>query len=422
MFRRVLRAPYSFPRLSRQTRWTILILSLAAFVEVYIHTRNYAVRQPHDHDLDTPFYTSCQEPKINAPREKAALVMLARNKELDKALKTVNSIERHFNQYFHYPIIFINDQPWSEEFIRVMNATVSGEARFEVLEKEEWTFPEWMDEKAAKESIAAQGRAGIIYAGLETYHHMCRFYSGKFYTLKALKDYKWYWRIEPDVDFYCTISYDPFVEMAKHDKVYGFTIGLPEESRTCPTLFREMSDWKEKHGIRTTELWKAMVEPSWAPWPFRSMMSWFSHRDAHGDAWSLCHYWSNFEIANLDFFRNRAYQDMFEYLDRTGKFYTERVSSLLSQTSSLLTLHSGATPPSTLSPLPCSLTRTRYTTLRILATATTGISNALPTHQAASYRSPRSFGTASPTLSDLGVSAVAVSATDLGRATTERTA
>lgn len=143
-----------------------------------------------------------------------------------------------------------------------------------------------------------------------------------------MQQYKWYWRIEPDVDFYCAITYDPFVEMAKHDKVYGFTISLPEEPRTCPTLFREMSDWKEDHDIRTTELWKAMVAPAWVPWPFRSMLSWFSQRDRNGDKWSMCHYWSNFEIANLEFFRGRAYQDMYKYLDGTGKFYTERVSAL----------------------------------------------------------------------------------------------
>lgn len=113
--------------------------------------------------------------------------------------------------------------------------------------------------------------------------------------------------------------------MAKNDKVYGFTIALAEEPATCPTLFRRIADWKESHHIRTTELWKAIIAPSWIPWPFRSMMSWFRHRDKHGDGWSLCHYWSNFEIANLDFFRGHGYQSLYQYLDRAGGFYHERV-------------------------------------------------------------------------------------------------
>ena len=115
--------------------------------------------------------------------------------------------------------------------------------------------------------------------------------------------------------------------MARHDKVYGFTISLPEEKRTCPTLFRHIAEYKEAHHIPTTTLWKAIVSASWAPWPFRSLMAWlFNHTDRNGDGWNMCHYWSNFEIASLDFFRGKEYQDLFEYLDRSGGFYHERVS------------------------------------------------------------------------------------------------
>lgn len=329
MIVRFLRSPRAFahfrkPRLSRNTRLVLLVLAIAGLAEIYVHTRQFAVRHP-TRSLDEPFYTSCQEPAVDAPRENAAIVMLVRNSELEGALKTVHSLERHFNRWFHYPTVFLNDEPFSYDFQRAMNESTSGGARFELIPKEEWSFPEWMDERAAKKSIAAQGRAGIMYAGMESYHHMCRFYSGKFYTLEALRDYKWYWRIEPDVDFYCSISYDPFVEMARHDKVYGFTISLVEGADTCPTLFREISDWKEKHGYRTTELWKAMVSPSWVPWPFRSTTSWLRARDSKGDSWSLCHYWSNFEIADLDFFRGQDYQGLFNHLDRTGGFYYERV-------------------------------------------------------------------------------------------------
>jgi len=153
---------------------------------------------------------------------------------------------------------------------------------------------------------------------------LCR----KFYSLEALRQYKWYWRIEPGVDFHCAITYDPFVEMARAHKVYGYAIALREESRTCPSLFREMADWKESRGIPDTQLWKAMVSASWLPWPLRPLLSRLGHRDRNGDGWSLCHYWSNFEIASLDFFRGQNYSELVEHLDRTGGFYYERVSFL----------------------------------------------------------------------------------------------
>lgn len=41
--------------------------------------------------------------------------------------------------------------------------------------------------------------------------------------------------------------------------------------------------------------------------------------------YNFCHYWSNFEIASLDFFRSEAYQAYFDYIDSTGQFYYDRV-------------------------------------------------------------------------------------------------
>ena len=40
--------------------------------------------------------------------------------------------------------------------------------------------------------------------------------------------------------------------------------------------------------------------------------------------------WSNFEIADMDFFRSPEYQAFFDYLDRKGGFYFERVSFVFS--------------------------------------------------------------------------------------------
>ncbi len=92
--------------------------------------------------------------------------------------------------------------------------------------------------------------------------------------LEALRDYKWYWRVEPDVDFTCHITYDPFAEMARRGKRYGFTISMWEEWNTITTLFRETADWKAaRDDVADSSLWKAMVHASWVPWPLRSLMS-----------------------------------------------------------------------------------------------------------------------------------------------------
>ena len=46
--------------------------------------------------------------------------------------------------------------------------------------------------------------------------------------------------------------------------------------------------------------------------------------DDKGETYNLCHFWSNFEIANLNFWRGEAYRKYFDYLDQTGGFFYER--------------------------------------------------------------------------------------------------
>lgn len=145
-----------------------------------------------------------------------------------------------------------------------------------------------------------------------------------FFDHPALQPYKWYWRVEPDITFTCAITYDPFTAMASHGKIYGYTIALWENGRTVPTLFRKLSDYKDAMRYSTTSLWAAMKAPSYAPWPLRSALAFFRNRDAVGDVWNMCHFWSNFEIADMDFFRSDGYRSMFRMLDEDGGFYYER--------------------------------------------------------------------------------------------------
>jgi mannosyltransferase len=46
------------------------------------------------------------------------------------------------------------------------------------------------------------------------------------------------------------------------------------------------------------------------------------HMIANG--YSTCHFWSNFEIGDLQFWRSPAYGAYFDHLDRAGGFFYER--------------------------------------------------------------------------------------------------
>ena len=45
-----------------------------------------------------------------------------------------------------------------------------------------------------------------------------------------------------------------------------------------------------------------------------------------GETYNMCHFWSNFVIARLDWFRSKEYEDFFQMMDRSGGFWMERVS------------------------------------------------------------------------------------------------
>lgn len=313
-------------RRTLRARWRLFFaVGLLLLFETIHHVRSFQLAAP-PMPLDEPFYRGCREPNTDAPRSNATVIMLARNSDIKGAVTAIQSWENQFNQWFHYPIVFLNDEPWDRSFIDILSKTASGEVFFETIDSHMWGYPDWIDQRKAQRKMKAQEAAGLLYAGHASYHHMCRFNSGFFYDHPALQRYKWYWRIEPDVSFTCAITYDPFVEMERHGKKYGYTVALWEWGKTTPSLYRKVSDWKKQRRVQTTRLWTALIDPSYVPWPFRRLLSLLRNRDANGDLWNMCHFWSNFEIADMDFYRSQEYRDFFEFLDADGGFYYERVS------------------------------------------------------------------------------------------------
>lgn len=158
----------------------ILAIVSLMFIEVYVHVRNYDVPRPST-PLDAPFYTGCQSPVLNTTaRESAVLVMLARNSEVKGAISSIRSVQEQFNDNFGYPWVFLNDEEWTEDFkIKVGKAVGKDtEVKFEVIPKEMWGYPGWIDQVRARSSMQSMKNRGIQYGGQESYHHMCRFQSG----------------------------------------------------------------------------------------------------------------------------------------------------------------------------------------------------------------------------------------------------
>ncbi|KIP04630.1 glycosyltransferase family 15 protein [Phlebiopsis gigantea 11061_1 CR5-6] len=240
-------------------------------------------------------------------RANATILMLARNSDVDSAIRSVRELEDKFNSKFQYPWTFLNEEPFSDEFKTRVSNVISGPVEFGLIPREHWYQPEWVDEAKATAGRDKMVQDNIIYGGSVSYRNMCRFNSGFFFRHPIVERYRWYWRVEPDVHFHCDTSYDPFLYMEDNNKVYGFTITMYEYHATIPSLWDTVKKF-------TAENPQYVVEGN--------AMNYMS--DDGGKSYNLCHFWSNFEIADMDFWRSEAYMKYFEYLDQTGGFYYER--------------------------------------------------------------------------------------------------
>lgn len=230
-------------------------------------------------------------------------------------VEAMNDLERTWNNKFNYPWTFFNDVPFDEEFKKRTQAATNATCHYELIPKEHWEVPAWINDDLVKESAEILKDDGVQYASMVSYHQMCRWNSGMFYKHPALKNTRYYWRVEPKVHFFCDVDYDVFAYMQDNNKTYGFTINLYDAPKSIPTLWPETVDFLAEHP-------EYLAKNNAMDWLTDSSRRPEHNRLANG--YSTCHFWSNFEVADMNFWRSKAYEDYFTHLDRAGGFFYER--------------------------------------------------------------------------------------------------
>lgn len=235
------------------------------------------------------------------------ILSLVRNSELRDMIDTIERFEKSFNSRYHYEWWFMNEEEFSNEFKDQVTSKVSGGARFIKVPDEMWSYPEQIDKEKAAASRKEYAKKKIMYGDSESYRFMCRFNSGLFYQLQELREIEYYWRVEPGVHFDCEITYDVFQYMRDNNKLYAFNMALQEDIRTIPSLWDATIEFFTKNPHYVAD---------------RNNVGFVT--DDEGSTYNLCHFWSNFEIANLRFYRSNSYQEYFKHLDDKGGFFYER--------------------------------------------------------------------------------------------------
>ncbi|KAG6909701.1 hypothetical protein DXG01_015902 [Tephrocybe rancida] len=279
---------------------------------------------PYKEPVPEEYYLKTNATEPPARKANAVFVLLARNSDLNGVVSSMKQMEDRFNKKFQYPYVFLNDQEFEEGFKKRVAKLTNAKVEFGLIPKEHWVQPDSIDETRASAAREDMVKNGVIYGGkLSSMFYMphsetkdvkfreCSF----FYRHELLKPYKYYWRVEPDVKFFCDLDYDPFLIMQDQNKVYGFTVSLYEYAETIPTL------WDAVKGMSPTIL-VVFTAKNAELIPDGNGMSFLS--DDGGETYNRCHFWSNFEIADLDLWRGEAYGKFFDFLDERGGFYYER--------------------------------------------------------------------------------------------------
>jgi len=241
---------------------------------------------------------------------KAAFVLLLDNSlaSLSLATRAIYEIHNYFNNVHHYPLVVFHEAGFPPPHAEQLDREHDGEVFFELVDLS-------IVHNVVVEDIPTRIPGFSARTTSIGYRSMCRFYSGEIFMHPSLASYEYIWRIDSDAQYICPIEYDIFEFMKENEIIYGWTISMYEEPRiSADTLWQATLDYIKLRKIFPTDL--------------------DAISNIYG-GYDRCHYWNNFEIVDLKFFRSEVYQDYFNYLDESGGFYLYRWGDALVRTVAL---------------------------------------------------------------------------------------
>jgi hypothetical protein len=225
--------------------------------------------------------------------ENAAIVYMTRKNDLWIFKHSINFLYSNFNKDANYPVVVFYDDLSKAD---IANLLTEFSLSFGFLpnikfEKLEFSLPEGISEDPALYTLPlTQFRMG--------YRHMCRFYGGQIFNHPALAKYKWYMRLDSDSFIMSKITRDPFEVMRVNGYQYAF---MEREEYDAPWACEGLWDSTKKF----IEANKSTV-----------LNSEFE--------WNMEVYNTNFEIVDMDFFRDNNYQNYFNHIEETGNIFYKR--------------------------------------------------------------------------------------------------
>ena len=77
-----------------------------------------AIADAYQQGVVRPHGPISEAPLMVKPKANATILMLARNSDVESAVRSAMRMEDKFNSKFGYPWVFLNEEPFSDEFKR----------------------------------------------------------------------------------------------------------------------------------------------------------------------------------------------------------------------------------------------------------------------------------------------------------------
>ncbi|KAF7544454.1 hypothetical protein G7Z17_g9935 [Cylindrodendrum hubeiense] len=277
------------------------------------------------------------------PPLRAALVTLAHNSDLPAMLFSMRQLEDQFISRYQYHWIFFSTRELSEDFKILTSNATSAICIYEVIANEHWSIPDWVvhDPLYAPPSYETDFHFDPEAPAVDA-RQKYRWNSGLFAREKRLKDYDWFWKVEPGAQLTHNIHFDVFRFMRDNGIEYGFHRDAVAETNLRALLPRIRS-FIDKH----PDLLHKEADVSWlfdGPHAETTLGGTEEEEESNEDedsvdesdymisllaeaftSWLSGIYESSlyptFEIGSLALFRSPHHAAFFDHLDSAGAFY-----------------------------------------------------------------------------------------------------
>ena len=213
--------------------------------------------------------------------------------ELDNLVLSLTQLTTYFNGAYRYPIVVAHDLPFKAGVRqRVRDAATGAPSLTFVRVRNE--LPPWLP----KEEVPA-----TVLGFPVDYRCMIRWKAGLMWEMPELSSYEYVWMLDTDAFILGPISYDPFAVMAAKNATYGY-IDVNVET---PEVAGGLADCVEEY---------LADHPRVRPTLLRKYKS--------GGKWDGSKFYTNFQVARLDYGRSEGYRRFFDHVDRNGGIFRHR--------------------------------------------------------------------------------------------------